>query len=127
MAIHNLLNPQPSEVQIPMSVVDLFDFECQVSTKWITDTQHLHCNNLLRHLHNHDSEVLVHHGHKRKRKIVGMCLRDADAKYNTLARMHRWNIPTQLDLQHLASNTSVNLDFTAHAFLATGKVDKENP
>ncbi|KAI7961350.1 hypothetical protein MJO28_001839 [Puccinia striiformis f. sp. tritici] len=67
MAIHNLLNPQPSEVQIPMSVVDLFDFECQVSTKWITDTQHLHCNNLLRHLHNHDSEVLVHHGHKHKR------------------------------------------------------------
>ncbi|POV95464.1 hypothetical protein PSTT_16233, partial [Puccinia striiformis] len=27
MAIHNLLNPQPSEVQIPMSVVDLFDFD----------------------------------------------------------------------------------------------------
>ncbi|KAH9473578.1 hypothetical protein MJO28_000589 [Puccinia striiformis f. sp. tritici] len=61
------------------------------------------------------------------RRRVAICLRDADAKYNTFARMHRWNIPTRLDLNRLASNTLVTLDFTAHPFLATGKVDKDNP
>ncbi|KAH9449739.1 hypothetical protein Pst134EB_020554 [Puccinia striiformis f. sp. tritici] len=151
MAIHDLLNPHASEAQIPMSIVDLFDFDRQSSLKWVTDTQQLHRDNLLRHHHDHDSEAQIHHGNERKRckniinqdpsesigakqmlpktcsKIVAICLRDADAKYNTLARMHRWNIPTQLDLKQLASNTLVTLDFTAHAFLATGEVNKENP
>ena len=137
-----------SNTHIPMSIVDVFDFECQSTLQWITCTQKLHQENLLRHLHDHNSEIQLHHGNERKRgkngiqptpshstselapktcsKIVAICLRDADAKHNTLARMHRWNIPTQLDLNQLSTNTSVTLDFTAHAFLATGEVNKDN-
>ncbi|KNE94920.1 hypothetical protein PSTG_11711 [Puccinia striiformis f. sp. tritici PST-78] len=132
-----------------MSIVDLFDFERQSSLKWVTPTHELHQDNLIRHRHDHNSEIQLHHGNERKRcknivqtnsnesidklnakscsKIVAFCLRDADAKHNTLARMHRWNIPTQLDLKRLATNSSVILDFTVHNFLTTGEVNKENP
>ncbi|KAA1137387.1 hypothetical protein PGTUg99_002465 [Puccinia graminis f. sp. tritici] len=148
MTIQSLLNPQVSKTQIPMSIVNLFDFERQSSLKWVTHAHELHQDNLICHRHDHDSEIQLHHGNERKRcqnivqtntsesnkldakscsKIVAICLRDADAKHNTLARMHRWNIPTQLDLKRLATNTSAALDLTVHSFMTTGEVDQENP
>ncbi|KNZ56845.1 putative signal peptide protein [Puccinia sorghi] len=43
---------------------------------------------------------------------------DGDAKDNTKAHM-QWNIPTQLDLKYHSNNTSVTIDFNAHACLST--------
>jgi hypothetical protein len=120
----------------------------QTSLKLVVNNK-LHIDNLLCLLHNHDSEKQLHQENERKKrlndhpsnstesskaldpktcsKIVAICLKEDDARHNTLARMHRWNIPTQLDLRRLSSNTSVNLDFSAHSLFATGMVDKENP
>ncbi|POW15862.1 hypothetical protein PSTT_01776 [Puccinia striiformis] len=132
-----------------MSIVNVFNFEHQSSRKWVTPTHELHQDNLICHCHDHDSRIQLHHRNERKRcqnivksnssesidkldakscsKIVAICLRDANAKHNTLACMHQWSIPTQLDLKRLATNSSVFLDIAVHTFITTGKVNKENP
>ncbi|POW04665.1 hypothetical protein PSHT_11126, partial [Puccinia striiformis] len=136
MAIHNLLNPQPSEVQIPMSVVDLFDFDgslilniCIATTysatvtittakSWFTTD--INANGA------RTSSIEIPAGQLLQRK----CFQKHAARLSQcVCGMLMQNIIPLLactdgTYQHSLTFT---LDFTAHAFLATGKVDKENP
>ncbi|KAA1067975.1 hypothetical protein PGT21_023750 [Puccinia graminis f. sp. tritici] len=151
ISIQNLLNPLSSTNTLTSSEKpDSQEFEDQSSLDLVKDNK-LNQENLVCLRHNHDSEIQVHHGNERRKrrsntqpsseeppapaqldpkicsKIVSICLKDADAQQNTMACMHRWNIPIQLNLKTLSKHTSVNLDFSAHNLFATGQVDKENP
>ncbi|KAA1082066.1 hypothetical protein PGTUg99_011906 [Puccinia graminis f. sp. tritici] len=151
ISIQNLLNPLSSTNTLTSSEKpDNLEFEDQSSLDLVKDNK-LNQENLGCLRHNHDSKIQVHHGNERRKrrsntqpsseeppapakldpkicsKIVSICLKDADAQQNTMARMHRWNIPIQLNLKTLSKHTSVNLDFSAHNLFATGQVDKENP
>ncbi|KAI7941016.1 hypothetical protein MJO28_013301, partial [Puccinia striiformis f. sp. tritici] len=56
-----------SNTQIPMSIVNVFNFEHQSSRKWVTPTHELHQDNLICHCHDHDSRIQLHHRNERKR------------------------------------------------------------
>ncbi|KAA1113442.1 hypothetical protein PGT21_031633 [Puccinia graminis f. sp. tritici] len=151
ISIQNLLNALSSTNTLTSSEKPgNQEFEDQSSLDLVKDNK-LNQENLVCLRHNHDSEIQVHHGNERRKrrsntqpsseeppapakldpkicsKIVSICLKDADAQQNTMARMHQWNIPIQLNLKTLSKHTSVNLDFSAHNLFATGQVDKENP
>ncbi|PLW27462.1 hypothetical protein PCASD_19515 [Puccinia coronata f. sp. avenae] len=156
MSIQNLLNPRinTSDDVVTMPPPKTNSVNSLNSLELITSNKQLNRESMTLIRHHHDSEILLHHGNERKRrrnqnetssvqeetgeepkkldprtcsKIVSLCVHDANAKQDPAGRMHRWNIPLQLDLRNLTSNSSVGVDFTAHALFTTGEVSPENP
>ncbi|PLW19467.1 hypothetical protein PCANC_08750 [Puccinia coronata f. sp. avenae] len=156
MSIQNLLNPRinTSDDVVTMPPPKTNSVNSLNSLELITSNKQLNRKSMTLIRHHHDSEILLHHGNERKRrrnqnetssvqeetgeepkkldprtcsKIVSLCVHDANAKQDPAGRMHRWNIPLQLDLRNLTSNSSVGVDFTAHALFTTGEVSPENP
>ncbi|PLW26131.1 hypothetical protein PCASD_24687 [Puccinia coronata f. sp. avenae] len=150
MSIQNLLNPRinTSDDVVTMPPPKTNSVNSLNSLELTTSNKQLNRKSMTLIRHHHDSEILLYHGNERKQrrnqnetssaqeetgeepkkldprtcsKIVSLCVHDANAKQDPAGRMHRWNIPLQLDLRNLTSNSSVGVDFTAHALFTTGE------
>ncbi|KAI9606701.1 hypothetical protein H4Q26_006238 [Puccinia striiformis f. sp. tritici PST-130] len=117
MTIQSPLNPQVSNTQIPMSIVNVFNFEHQSSRKWVTPTHELHQDNLICHCHDHDSRIQLHHRNERKR-----C--------QNIVKSNSSESIDKLDAKSCSKIVAICLlflDIAVHTFITTGKVNKENP